>query len=249
MGIFLLIVVGIIVVIIVNNSIQSHEHETKIRKYKEKVEEEKQINYRVSKHNPNAKEFCDLCNKAIGGQTGYNDPHKIPKFLEGYYMDQGEKYLREYSSENLNTLRTFIKKRNKDRYDATVRHRKIEEEYVNRILSLPKLNEVSGMNSGVYMIYIQKVNKMYIGSSKNMYKRMKQHKTQLLNENHHSYKMNKYANMYGMEAFDFFILKIVPEGQSLKYFEQQFIDRYNPQLNVNRDASGADYIKRNNIYY
>jgi excinuclease UvrABC nuclease subunit len=48
--------------------------------------------------------------------------------------------------------------------------------------------------SGIYMIYSEKMGKIYIGSAINIYKRYKEHRNGLFSKKHSNYKMNKLFN-------------------------------------------------------
>ncbi len=124
---------------------------------------------------------------------------------------------------------------------------KVEQEAKFRsfINGLVKLTPQNGKKPGVYLILNTITNDIYIGSSKNMSYRMNAHKRQMINGNHHSYKMNNSVEEHGVQAFEFYIIKEVPPGKSTIKYEQKYIDKYNPSLNVNEYASGEDWKERN----
>ena len=92
--------------------------------------------------------------------------------------------------------------------------------------------------SGIYKITNTVTGDFYIGSSKDVKRRWKNHKYYI--------KCNKCPNnpmyldmkRYGVEKFDFQILKEV-ESEHLKEAEQQFIETLKPTYNSNR-ANGWD---------
>lgn len=81
------------------------------------------------------------------------------------------------------------------------------------------------MTSGIYNI-INKINgNVYIGSSKNCEKRFKTHKLQLKNNTHHCVALQRAIDKYGLDNFDFVIIKQVNE-KDLLLEEQKEIDTY-----------------------
>lgn len=96
--------------------------------------------------------------------------------------------------------------------------------------------------SGIYKIINTVTGDFYIGSSKDVKRRWKNHKYYI--------KCNKCPNnplyldmkKYGVEKFDFQILKEV-EPDKLKEAEQQFIEEMQPTYN-DRRANGLDVERR-----
>lgn len=60
---------------------------------------------------------------------------------------------------------------------------------------------------GIYKITNIKNNKVYIGSTDNMERRILQHKNELNNNKHHSYKLQMDWNKYGENNFTFDLLE------------------------------------------
>jgi len=83
------------------------------------------------------------------------------------------------------------------------------------------------MNKGIYCIKNVITNKMYIGSSINISKRFYHHKKMLLNNIHHSIKLQNSYNKHGIDNFVFEILEIVDDKLKLIETEQKYIDTYN----------------------
>ena len=81
--------------------------------------------------------------------------------------------------------------------------------------------------SGVYQIKNTINNKIYIGSSKDIERRWKEHKKQLNKENHHSYKLQRDWTEFGEDKFIFEIIDKVNEDQ-LKEYEQYWLDTLIP---------------------
>jgi len=87
---------------------------------------------------------------------------------------------------------------------------------------------------GVYMIRNVYNGKRYIGSTGDLFYRLKSHKNKLL-INKHSNKHLQYAiNKYGIDCFDFQILKFVQlcEQYCLIKYEQYYIDFFKPEYNI-----------------
>lgn len=77
--------------------------------------------------------------------------------------------------------------------------------------------------SGIYTIRNLINNKIYIGSSVNIYSRWHHHKKTLNNKNHHSQHLQSAWNKYGKENFEFKIIEVV--DRSIGDFKQIIIDR------------------------
>lgn len=80
---------------------------------------------------------------------------------------------------------------------------------------------------GVYSIKNKINNKYYIGSSKDVVKRIKTHKQHLLKGCHNSRVLQKEYDMYGEEGFNFDIIEIVKEEELLTAYEKYYIYKYN----------------------
>ena len=78
---------------------------------------------------------------------------------------------------------------------------------------------------GVYRIYCVKTNKFYIGSSKNLWKRMITHIWSLDNKRHRNKNIQNEYNIYGNECFVFEIIEFCDEDKRLDK-EQYYIDLY-----------------------
>ena len=79
--------------------------------------------------------------------------------------------------------------------------------------------------SGIYEIRNILNNKVYIGSSKDVYERWKKHKNDLKNNNHHSEHLQHAWNKYGENNFKFSIIEeCQPENLIIR--EQYYIDFY-----------------------
>lgn len=102
------------------------------------------------------------------------------------------------------------------------------------------------MNSGIYKITNLINNKIYIGSTKNLYQRRIDHFYSLkINKHHNSHLQNSY-NKYGTENFVFEIL-ITCHPDMLLWYEQQFSDQWKPEYNKKRIAE-RNATKRHSTY-
>ena len=91
---------------------------------------------------------------------------------------------------------------------------------------------------GVYKITNTITNDFYIGSSKNVKRRLAAHKHQSVWKNYPNNPMYIDMQKYGVDKFVFEILAEV-EADSLKETEQEFIETLKPTYN-NRNANGWD---------
>lgn len=87
------------------------------------------------------------------------------------------------------------------------------------------------MGCGIYQIVNCKNGHVYVGSSSNLDRRFIEHKSRLRKNNHvNSYLQNAW-NLYGEDSFEFDVL-ITCHPDMLLYYEQQFIDKGNPEYNL-----------------
>lgn len=101
-------------------------------------------------------------------------------------------------------------------------------------------------SSGVYQILNKNNNKIYIGSSINLYRRFISHKNKLRKNIHpNQYLQNSY-NKHGEEAFTFEILKIVKNDNNLIAWEQTYLDKILPEsrYNIQMVANSSLGLKR-----
>ncbi len=83
-----------------------------------------------------------------------------------------------------------------------------------------------GLLGGIYKITNKINNKVYIGSSKNITYRWKQHIDSLESKKHHNIKLQLDWNKYGYCNFTFEILEIVKNNDNLLKREQYYIDKF-----------------------
>lgn len=93
--------------------------------------------------------------------------------------------------------------------------------------------------TGIYKITNLITNKVYIGSSKNLNKRYKEHFNSLKNNNHHSSKLQRSYNKYKENAFKFEILEECNIDKLIER-EQYYMDNYKPFFNINPKASSCE---------
>jgi predicted GIY-YIG superfamily endonuclease len=84
----------------------------------------------------------------------------------------------------------------------------------------------------IYSIKNKENNKIYIGGSTNVFKRLNQHMHELLNNTHCNEIMQKDFNKYGYKSFAFEILEICIEFE-LKKLEKKYINNLNPSYDYN----------------
>ena len=96
--------------------------------------------------------------------------------------------------------------------------------------------------SGIYKITNTVTNDFYVGSSKNIKSRWRDHKKPSVWKNHPNNTMYIDMQKYGLDNFDFQILEEV-EIESLKEAEQQFIETLKPTYNSN-NAKGLNIVRR-----
>lgn len=80
---------------------------------------------------------------------------------------------------------------------------------------------------GVYKIQNIINKKVYIGSSKNIIKRWKNHELYLNKNSHYVKELQEDYNKYGKDSFKFEILENVEKEEDLRNKERFYIDKYN----------------------
>lgn len=91
----------------------------------------------------------------------------------------------------------------------------------------------------IYRIISKTKGFYYIGSTKDYNKRIKDHKKRLRANKHHSPILQNYWNKYGEDDFSFDILCVVSDPKKLIDTEQEYLDLYNPKLNVLKKAGNT----------
>lgn len=77
---------------------------------------------------------------------------------------------------------------------------------------------------GIYKILSRKTGRFYIGSSKNIGKRFKQHLRELKNGTHHSHKLQDEFDLYGGHNLTIQTIEIINDEKYLELREQYWID-------------------------
>jgi len=111
---------------------------------------------------------------------------------------------------------------------------------------------------GIYKIKNLINNHVYIGSTKNFYKRIIEHENLLNKKRHHSRYLQNAWNKYGNSVFIFGMLEIT-EDKDLINREQYYIDTLNPEYNMcpiagsrlgsKQSSETKAKIKKNNAKY
>ena len=83
------------------------------------------------------------------------------------------------------------------------------------------------MSSGVYRIKNIIEDKSYIGKSRNIEQRWKQHIGTLKSNKHINSKLQSAFNKYGLDSFEFTILEETDKPELMDYFESYYIEKYN----------------------
>ena len=100
--------------------------------------------------------------------------------------------------------------------------------------------------SGIYLIRNKITKKNYIGSSNNIKRRWRHHRSLLKNNKHHSKSLQNSYNKYGKDAFEFVILKEV-EQKDLLIEEQKFFFVYDclaPKGYNISEVAGSPFAKK-----
>lgn len=88
---------------------------------------------------------------------------------------------------------------------------------------------------GIYAITNSLTHKLYIGSSKNIYHRLKRHYSELKRNRHANPHLQNSFNKYGAKSFEVSILEVIPENL-LCAKEQEYIDNFKPAYNITTEV-------------
>lgn len=91
-----------------------------------------------------------------------------------------------------------------------------------------------GKKSGIYHIVINGTEHHYVGSAKDLRKRLNAHRTALNRKKHENFKLQNCYNKYGLDNFEFEILEFCEIASLLKR-EAYFIKKLKPDLNIVQD--------------
>lgn len=95
--------------------------------------------------------------------------------------------------------------------------------------------------AGVYAITAPN-GKGYIGSSVNVRKRWNTHRYHLRRGEHGNKHLQNSFDKYGEESFRFEVL-LICDAENILFYEQRFIDRFDPEFNVYRTAGSPRNYK------
>lgn len=98
--------------------------------------------------------------------------------------------------------------------------------------------KLSGV-SGVYIIKHNQSDKVYVGSSLDLYSRIRVHKTKLKNGTHINLKLRNFCSKYGFEGFEFSVLELCDKNNILER-EQYWMDyykSYDSGFNISKTSS------------
>lgn len=90
--------------------------------------------------------------------------------------------------------------------------------------------------SCIYIIQNLLNKKFYLGSTVDFYKRRNQHMNKLKKNIHHSKYLQNSVNLHGIENFEINIFQYCFSEETIQ-LEQYYLDLYNPEYNVSKDAS------------
>lgn len=92
------------------------------------------------------------------------------------------------------------------------------------------------IKSGIYIIRNLINDKIYIGSSADVNKRIVTHKSRLNLNKHHSIILQRAYNKYGSENFVFEIFEYIEDKTKLLEREQNWLDFFKPEYNISKIA-------------
>lgn len=93
-----------------------------------------------------------------------------------------------------------------------------------------KIENLFGFNCGIYCIKNKINNKLYVGSSSNLQSRKNFHFNSLKDNKHHSKKLQRAYNKYGINNFNYTILENC-EKNNLEILEKEWINYFNSYYN------------------
>lgn len=96
--------------------------------------------------------------------------------------------------------------------------------------------------SGVYFIKNKVTQKIYVGSSIDIYRRWARHKDDLLKNKHHSVKLQNSYNKHGIQQFEFFLAESAFTSKQLQKIEQKWIEKFNSFHNGYNSAPFANEV-------
>ncbi len=113
------------------------------------------------------------------------------------------------------------------------------------------LNYSKNNDGGVYAITNNITNHCYIGSSIDYHSRIAVHILELSYDCHHNKHLQKDWNQYGEKAFSYELIWKCEKNESknfILYMEQTYIDKYNPEYNIQRQVEYIGDITKTRAY-
>jgi len=95
---------------------------------------------------------------------------------------------------------------------------------------------------GIYIIENTINRHVYIGSFNDVDRRIRQHSKGLRNNWHGNAHLQNAFNKYGLDSFEYDVL-ITCHPDMLLWYEQQFLDAWKPEYNVNKIAGRSNYTE------
>lgn len=116
------------------------------------------------------------------------------------------------------------------------------------------VNLISSENKkkfGIYGIRNIITDRYYVGqTSETFQKRFNRHSNNLENNRHHNEHLQRSYNKYGSDAFEFFVIKVCEDVNSLDTLEELYIAEYRAKYNCYNILSGGPVMsKENNPMY
>ncbi len=115
---------------------------------------------------------------------------------------------------------------------------------INKKLTKKQWKDI-GTISGIYKILNKNTNKYYVGSSKNIVKRLTNHINDLNRNLHHNDYLQRSWNKDGENIFEFYVIELIePKKELLLNAEQKYLNNVKSEqykcYNLNFDAFGGD---------
>lgn len=88
--------------------------------------------------------------------------------------------------------------------------------------------------------------RIYIGSTLDFHDRVRRHRGQLKNHDHHNIKLQSHVDKYGIDDFVFDIIEVInfESKEQVISKEQHYLDTLHPYLNINLIADSSIGVKR-----
>jgi transketolase len=168
--------------------------------------------------------YCRECRKDIQKKWREKNKEYFKEYSKKYREENKEKikekrkeykeYLKEYHKKYYEENKDFYKEHNKKYYEKNKEYyKKYYEEYQNR--------HRERHSAGVYVIKNTQTGKEYIGCSIAIRDRWNNHRSSLRRSKHENPGIRRDYEKYGLEAFEFTLLKEYPCDTSREVLEQE----------------------------